>query len=194
MLDASKPAPKVIIIEGPDNCGKDTLINKLRDYFKSTKVIHAGIPLSDNLFSFYYEGLIHETLDGYYDHSLNAVIHNRSIYGDYVYGPKYRNESKEEVTQIIHKLEIGQLKTFIFSKDLYLILLTSNDSDLLVNNDDGLSISSKKYDIDDEIDAFNDVFELSTIANKKRIFVNNGCYFRDKNDIYKDVIEFIEST
>ena len=64
MLDTSKPAPKVIIIEGPDNCGKDTLINKLRDYFKSTKVIHAGIPLSDNLFSFYYEGLIHETLDG----------------------------------------------------------------------------------------------------------------------------------
>lgn len=194
MLDTSKPAPKVIIIEGPDNCGKDTLINKLNSHFKSTKVIHAGIPLSDNLFSFYYEGLIHETLEGYYDHSLNAVIHNRSIYGEYVYGPKYRNESKEEVTQLIHKLEIGQLKTFIFSKDLYLILLTSSDSDLLVNNDDGLSISSKKYDIEDEIDAFNDVFELSTIANKKRIFVNNGCCFRDKNDIYKDVIEFIEST
>lgn len=194
MLDTSKPAPKVIIIEGPDNCGKDTLINKLRDYFKSTKVIHAGIPLSDNLFSFYYEGLIHETLEGYYDHSLNAVIHNRSIYGEYVYGPKYRNESKEEVVQLIHKLEIGQLKTFIFSKDLYLILLTSSDSDLLVNNDDGLSISSKKHDIEDEIDAFNNVFDLSTIANKKRIFVNNGCCFRDKNDIYKDVIEFIEST
>lgn len=194
MLDTSKPAPKVIIIEGPDNCGKDTLINKLCDYFKSTKVIHAEIPLSDNLFSFYYEGLIHETLEGYYDHSLNAVIHNRSIYGEYVYGPKYRNESKEEVEHLIRKLEIGELRTFIFSTDLYFILLTSSSSDLLVKNDDGLSLSSKKSDIEDELHAFNDIFDKSMIENKKKVIVNDGDNFRDKDDIYKEVLSFIDST
>lgn len=194
MLDTSKPAPKVIIIEGPDNCGKDTLINKLSSHFKSTKIIHAGIPLSDNLFSFYYKGLIHDTLEGYYDHSLNAVIHNRSLYGEYVYGPKYRNESKEDVEHLIRKLEIGELRTFIFSTDLYFILLTSSSSDLLVKNDDGLSLSSKKSDIEDELHAFNYIFDKSMIENKKKVFINDGDNFRDKDDIYKEVLSFIDST
>ena len=194
MLDTTKPAPKIIIIEGPDNCGKDTLINKLKDYYRDVRVLHAGIPSSKNLFEFYYEGLIHDTLDGYYDHSLSAVIHNRSIYGEYVYGPKYRNEQKEDVAKLIHKLEVGQLKTFIFSKDLYIILLTSSSSNLLVKNDDGLSLSSKKSDIEDELQAFNDIFDKSMIENKKKVFVNDGNNFRGKDDIYKDVIHFVEHT
>jgi thymidylate kinase len=194
MLDTTKPAPKIIIIEGCDRLGKDTLISKLSDYYKNVKVIHAGIPTSKNLFEFYYSGLIHDTLDGYYDHSLNAVIHNRSIYGEYVYGPKYRNESKEDVERLIRKLEIGELRTFIFSTDLYFILLTSSSSDLLVKNDDGLSLSSKKSDIEDELHAFNDIFDKSMIENKKKVFVNDGDNFRDKDDIYKEVLSFIDST
>ena len=146
MLDISKQAPKIIIIEGPDNCGKDTLISKLNEHFVFTKIIHSGIPDSADLFKFYYNGLIHDTLAGYYDSSLKAVIHNRSIYGEYVYGPKYRQESKEEISKLVHNLETGQLRTFILSRDLYFILLTSSDSDLLVMNDDGLSYSSKKSD------------------------------------------------
>ncbi len=186
--------PKVIIIEGIDNCGKDSLINNLKSYYKNTKVIHACAPNSKDLFTFYYEGLIHDTLDGYYNESLDAVIHNRSMYGEYVYGPKYRNESKDKVAEIIRRLEIGQLKTFIFSKDLYFILLTSSDSDLIASNDDGLSFSAKKTDIDDEIAAFNEVFSLSSIKNKKKIFVNNDNRFRSKEDIYKDALDFINNT
>lgn len=185
--------PKVIIVEGIDNCGKDTLINKLKNNFGKTKIIHAGIPTSKDLFKFYYDGLIHDTLDGYYDESLNAVIHNRSIYGEYVYGPKYRNESRDDIINLIHKLELGQLRTFIFSKDLYLILLTSSNSDLIVNNDDGLSLSSKKKDIEDEIKAFNEVFDLSAIENKKKVYVNDNCKFRDPDNIYMDVLNFINS-
>lgn len=192
MLNSTKHAPKIIIIEGPDNCGKDTLINKLKDFYKDVTVLHAGIPTSDNLFDFYYDGLIHDTLDGYYNSANDAVIHNRSIYGEYVYGPKYRGESIEFVEKLIHKLEVGQLRTFILSKDLYFILLTSSSSDLLVKNDDGLSYSSKKSDIEDEIQSFNDIFSKSLIENKKKVYVNNGISFRDKNDIYKEVIDFIE--
>ena len=192
MLNSTNHSPKIIIIEGPDNCGKDTLINKLKDFYKNVRVIHAGIPTSENLFDFYYNGLIHDTLDGYYNSSANAVIHNRSIYGEYVYGPKYRNESREFIENLIHKLEVGQLKTFVLSKDLYFILLTSSSSDLLVNNDDGLSYSSKNSDIEDELQAFSDIFNKSLIENKKKVYVNNGSSFRDKSDIYKDVIDFIE--
>lgn len=193
MLDISKQAPKVIIIEGPDNCGKDTLISKLNEHFVFTKIIHSGIPDSADLFNFYYNGLIHDTLAGYYDRSLKAVIHNRSLYGEYVYGPKYRQESKEEISKLVHNLETGQLRTFILSRDLYFILLTSSDSDLLVMNDDGLSYSSKKSDIEDEIIAFDEIFNLSQIENKIRIYINDGNHFRPKYDIYRDVISFIEN-
>ena len=147
----------------------------------------------DYLFNFYYNGLIHDTLAGYYDSSLKAVIHNRSIYGEYVYGPKYRQESKEETSKLVHNLETGQLRTFILSRDLYFILLTSSDSDLLTKNDDGLSYSSKKSDIEDEIIAFDEIFNLSQIENKIRIYINDGNHFRSKDDIYRDVISFIEN-
>ena len=193
MLDISKQAPKVIIIEGPDNCGKDTLISKLNEHFVFTKIIHSGIPDSADLFNFYYNGLIHDTLAGYYDNSLKAVIHNRSLYGEYVYGPKYRQESKEEISKLVHNLETGQLRTFILSRDLYFILLTSSDSDLLVMNDDGLSYSSKKSDIEDEVITFDEIFNLSQIENKIRIYINDGNHFRPKDDIYRDVISFIEN-
>ena len=194
MLDISKQAPKIIIIEGPDNCGKDTLISKLNEHFIFTKIIHSGIPDSADLFNFYYNGLIHDTLAGYYDSSLKAVIHNRSIYGEYVYGPKYRQESKEEISKLVHNLETGQLRTFILSRDLYFILLTSSDSDLLVMNDDGLSYSSNKSDIEGEIIAFDEIFNLSQIENKRRIYINDGNHFRPKDDIYREALSFIYST
>lgn len=193
MLDSSKKTPKVIIIEGCDRTGKDTLIKRLKSHFKNTKVIHAGIPSSDNLFDFYYDGLIHDTLTWYYDHSLDAVIHNRSIYGEYVYGPKYRNEDRDYIHKMISSLEAGQLRTFILSRDLYFVLLTSTNSNLLVKNDDGLSLSSKKSDIEDELVAFNDIFDMSMIENKKKVFVNDGDNFMDKDDIYKEVLNFINS-
>ena len=66
---------------------------------------------SDNLFSFYYNGIIHDTLDSYYKGT--SVIHNRSMYGEYVYGTKYRHEDSKYISDMILKLETGQLNTFI---------------------------------------------------------------------------------
>jgi len=186
--------PKVIIVEGPDCVGKDMLINNLSNHYNNAvKVIHAGIPDNKNLHEYYYKGLIHDTLDAYYAHSYDAVIHNRSMYGEYVYGPKYRDEDKKEVAKLISDLELGQLKTFILSKELIFILLNSDNSDLLVKSSDGLSISNKKTDIEDEMAAFDEVFDLSSIKNKKKIYVNNGDSFRSKESIVKEAIDFIDS-
>lgn len=186
--------PKVIIIEGPDCVGKDTLISNLSNHYNNAvKVIHAGIPDNKNLHEYYYKGLIHDTLDAYYAHNYDAVIHNRSMYGEYVYGPKYRNEDKKEVAKLISDLELGQLKTFILSKELIFILLNSDNSDLLVKSSDGLSLSNKKSDIEDEMAAFDEVFDLSSIKNKKKIYVNNGDNFKPKESIVKEAIDFIDS-
>ena len=64
---------------------------------------------------------------------------------------------------------------------------------MLTKNDDGLSYSSKKSDIEDEIIAFDEIFNLSQIENKIRIYINDGNHFRPKDDIYRDVISFIEN-
>lgn len=184
---------KVIIIEGPDNCGKDTLIRRLSDYYSNNvKVLHACKPTSDDLFTFYRDGIVHDTLDAYYSNNLKAVIHNRSMYGEYVYGNKYRNKSKSYLTKLISNLEVGQLRTFIAERDLYFVLLTCDNADLLVHNDDGNSISNKKSDIEDEINNFNEIFGLSIIKNKRDVKINIGSEFRSKEDIFSDVLNFIE--
>ena len=186
---------KIIIVCGPDNCGKDLLISRLKDNFNNPVILHAGIPPKyGSLFDYYYKGIIHDTLDAFYDDVHDAIIHNRSMYGEFVYGPKYRGKMPSEIAEMIYKLETGQLRTFILSDDLYLILLTSSDVSLLVNNDDGKSISIKEEDIKDEIAAFDTIFNLSNIENKLRVYVNNGCSFRDKDDIYSDVMKFINHT
>lgn len=185
---------KVVIIEGCDNCGKDSLINGLRKHFNDdVKIIHSGIPSSKDLYSYYYNGLIHETLNNYYRNDKKVLIHNRSIYGEYVYGPKYRNLSKDDAIKLIHNLEVGQLNTFILSDDLYLFVLTSSSVELLVKNDDGLSISNKKEDIADEINSFNEIYSLSEIKNKKKVMINDGDKFKPKADILEEVISFIEN-
>ena len=185
---------KVLIIEGCDNCGKDTLIRKLSDHFNGSVELHACAPNTDKcLFDFYYDDLIRSTLDHYYHTDVDIIIHNRSMYGEYVYGPKYRNELKSDIADMIHRLEVGQLRTFIGDTDLYFILLTSSSLDLLVNNDDGKSISNKRDDIADEIKSFNDIFALSSIKNKKTIFVNEGDNFRDRDSIFNEVISFINN-
>lgn len=186
-------SPKIIIIEGPDNIGKGLLIENIKNYNNNIKVIHAGIPDNKDLFNYYYNGFIHDTLDGFYNETLDLLIHDRSMYGEYVYGPKYRNEDKTKVAEILNKLELGQLKTFITSNNLFFILLSSTNIDLLVKNDDGLSYSAKADDIKDELNSFDEIFNMSTIENKKKIYVNNDNKFRDSKDIFNEVINFINS-
>ena len=185
---------KIIIIEGPDNTGKDTLIEKLKTDFKNPIIFHAGVPDSDkSLYEFYYSGFIDNTLDQYYNSNHDAIIHNRSMYGEFVYGPQYRNEFPGKIARMIYSLESGQLRTFISENELYFILLTSTNADLLINNDDGKSLSNANKDrINYEIEAFDNIYKLSEIRNKKRVLVNNESSFRNKDDIYNEVINFIK--
>ena len=190
MCDKNKT--KVIIIEGPDRVGKDTVINKLSKEFNNVNVIHACAPSTNySLYNFYNDGIIRETVSDYLHGKLDAIIHNRSIYGEYVYGTKYRNMNKDYITNLIYNLECGSLRTYIPESELYFILLTTDNTDLLYNNDDGNSFSKSKDDIKEELDLFKEIHNLSCIKNKKIIYVNNEDKFRSKEDIYNEVISFI---
>jgi len=187
---------KILIIEGCDRSGKDTLINELKNYYEKVLVLHSGIPSNNDtkdLYSYYYDNLIHNTLNAYYNTDNDLVIHNRSMYGEYVYGTKYRSEDKESVLKTISNLEASQLNTFIRKDQLYFVLLSSTDPSVLANNDDGNSYSSKVNDIQEELNLFKEVFDRSKIKNKKIVYVNDGPNFRSKRDIYNDVSSFINN-
>ena len=183
---------KLIIIEGTDNVGKDTVINQLLDRYKDAKVYHCEKPKSKDA---------KEAAKEQYNSFLSlakenstskdtTIIHNRSWYGEYVYGVKYRNNDENEVKKSILEFENILLSNI---DDVCLIMLLSDNSDLLVKNDDGLSISkAKKELIEDETKRFEEIFKFSTIPNKCIIYVNNGENWKSKEEIINKIYEIIE--
>ena len=178
---------KLIIIEGTDNVGKDTVINQLLDRYKDAKVYHCEKPKSKDA---------KEAAKEQYNSFLSlakenstskdtTIIHNRSWYGEYVYGVKYRNNDENGVKKSILEFENILLNNI---DDVCLIMLLSDNSDFLVKNDDGLSISkAKKELIEDETKRFEEIFKFSTIPNKRIIYVNNGENWRTKEEIIAEV-------
>ena len=183
---------KLIIIEGTDNVGKDTIINQLLDMYKDAKVYHCEKPKSKDA---------KEAAKEQYNSFLSLakenvstndeiIIHNRSWYGEYVYGVKYRNNDENEVKKSILEFENILLDNI---NDVCLIMLLSDNSNFLVKNDDGLSISkAKKELIEDETKRFEEIFKFSTIPNKCIIYVNDGENWKSKEEIINKIYEIIE--
>ena len=182
---------KLIIIEGTDNVGKDTVINKLLDKYKDAKVYHCEKPKSKD-FKEAAKEQYNSFLSLAKENSISkdtTIIHNRSWYGEYVYGVKYRNNDENKVKKSILEFENILLNNI---DDVCLIMLLSDNSDFLVKNDDGLSISkAKKELIEDETKRFEDIFKFSTIPNKRIIYVNNGENWRTKEEIIDEVCNAI---
>ena len=183
---------KIIIIEGTDNVGKDTVINQLLNRYKDAKVYHCEKPKSKDAKKAAIEQY-NSFLSLAKENSTSKdeiIIHNRSWYGEYVYGVKYRNNDENEVKKSILEFENILLNNI---DDVCLIMLLSNNSDFLVKNDDGLSISkAKKELIEDETKRFEEIFKFSTIPNKCIIYVNDGENWKSKDEIINKIYEIIE--
>ena len=183
---------KLIIIEGTDNVGKDTVINQLLDKYKDAKVYHCEKPKSKN-----YKEAAKEQYNSFLSlakenstSKYTTIIHNRSWYGEYVYGVKYRNNDENEVKKSILEFENILLDNI---DDVCLIMLLSNNSDFLVKNDDGLSISNAKKElIEDETKRFEEIFKFSTIPNKCIVYVNDGENWKTKEEIINKVYGIVE--
>lgn len=194
---------KIIIIEGTDRTGKDTLINELKNLYSHTLIIHCGKPVGktlekqnlnqDALFNSYINKLYNENYYGVCD----LIIFNRAWYGEYVYGTLYRNRQKDDVFNMIDGIE-QDIKLFIndnskfYTKleNAYYVQLINNSTELALKNDDGNSISNDKNNIMKETSLFYEIFEKSQL-NKKLIVVNDDNKFRDKNDILNEVLDFV---
>ena len=183
---------KLIIIEGTDNVGKDTVINQLLNKYKDVKVYHCEKPKSKDAIEAAKEqynsflSLAKESAKNNYSN----VIHNRSWYGEYVYGVKYRNNDENEVKESILEFEKIILNNI---DDVCLIMLLSDNSDFLVKNDDGLSISkAKKELIEDETKRFEEIFQFSTIPNKCIVYVNDGENWKPKEEIISKIYDIVD--
>lgn len=187
---------KIVIIEGTDNIGKDTIISKLLEDYNVATVIHCSSPKSkdpiqaakeqDRLFNTQILNVITNKYNS------DVVIFNRSFIGEYVYGVLYRNRNNIETLVMINKLE-DLLNTYIDSKDLIYIQLLSSSTKLMQRNDDNKSLSEGDVEyMEQEISLFKEVFHNSNIENKHLIFVNHGDEFRDLNEIINEVKGYIQ--
>lgn len=187
---------KVIIIEGPDNCGKSTLLNQLIDEFEVMKLVHCIPPIGNtneekfeyqkNIFNYYIDMIA----DDAENDSTEAIIFNRFYQGEYVYGQIYRNSSKRSVSDLLEDFDNKLLN--ISNVDIYYIQMTCDCPDLLIEHEDGTSFSnSDASKISQEMSLFFDAFNMSKL-NKATIKVNEGMNFRDKEEILKEVNKFIE--
>lgn len=190
---------KVVIIEGTDNSGKNTLISCLLDHYKTATVIHCDKPpyIDNSVNDIYQDMSFFQIAIDIINKKYNTdiVILNRSWIGEYIYGCLYRYRKDEDVYNMIYKIEKALIESCI---DVKYIQLMSN-YECYINNDDGESISYDRDIVEDEIKRFEHIYR-SSILDKKMIYVNKGEMlgttgeFRDKKEILNEALNFINDT
>lgn len=171
---------KILIIEGPDNCGKDTLIKTIMQTSK-VKVMHCSKPEhhdspEESLRAQHEEfsSIADSIIESYKKNEHDFIIMNRFHYGEWVYGQMYRNEDPASIRKMLAEID-NQLTSHINQEDIGLVLLTATDPVFLSKNEDGLSLSEGKEDlIKKECDGFFEAYRMSLLPNKALVYVDNG--------------------
>lgn len=184
---------KLIIVEGTDRVGKDTLVNSLVTSSRNYVVRHFSSPSgSDNTERtrnqqriFRKEFLFQDQVRKDNNIKFDFVIWNRSHIGEYVYGPMYRESNPESW--------VPQLETdfdFMNDENVYLIYLWG-DAEFICSNDDGESFTTDPAKKKKEQDAFVTAFDNSSIKKKLKLKVNHGNSYTDQQRIIDSVRSFI---
>ena len=189
---------KLIIVEGMDNTGKSTLIDRL-DYVLSNtencavKIIHLTKPPKDipedeivSYMNTYYDSIIEQLLSPQFYNMYNYIILDRGYISEFVYGPMYRNRNELDIT--VNNLIYEKKLINIYKGNICLILLNSETNGFLINHDDDNSLSN----VNDELlikerEKFIEGFENSLICNKKIYNVDKNIY--QFNDILPEIIK-----
>jgi thymidylate kinase len=185
---------KLLIIEGLDRTGKDTLVKEILDSYRTGFKVHWSFPkgetneekteyqkrsFEDN-FAFYAD-----LSDIYHGDDSTILIWNRSHIGELVWGSLYR-ESKPE-TWVIDMEKFWCLND---DPDVYLVYLYA-DPEFIVREDDGNSYSGKLSDKIKELDSFEKAINASGIKKKIKIKVNEDDKYIDQKIITEQVNKFI---
>lgn len=185
---------KLLIVEGLDRCGKDTLIQRLMADHPHFIRSHFGFPKGNTneekheyqVRSFGQEFAIQKAIRqtyGAHYFSDGLYVWNRSHIGECVYGPMYRGTDSNW---------IFDMEKFHFEDDdeVYLVYLHA-DIEFLLKQDDGKSFTTDIEKKRTEARLFETAVDHSTIKNKLKIKVNHGDHYTDSEAIYTVVKEFL---
>lgn len=199
-----------IIVEGVDNVGKTTLINKIVEKYNSTQdivLMHATGP-KDKYLS---EGpALQYQIQNFEDirkkiivlSSLNfskplLVIQDRSEIGEYVYGVKYRRENQADILKFLgsRKNHDNQYEYCDTCKTL-VIFLKPDTPEFAANNDDNLSFTSslnnKADEIKKEIKSFEECIQYLDPVHYLPITVSKDGKFVDVNILANKIFDAID--
>jgi len=167
----------LIIFEGPDNVGKTTQIELLRNYFakkgkpfiitKSSNYKNVTPEEHKKLCIKEYKTIFNlgKTID---------IIADRLHGGEYVYGPIYRGYDGNYV--------------FNFENHKSFLIVLIDNPENLIKRDDGLSFSTDYNKKKLEIEKFKEFYEKSFIENKILINIEG----RSINEVFEIIKNFIE--
>lgn len=187
---------RVIIIEGPDNSGKNTLIHNIIDNHDVVKVIHCHKPergdsdpfsTMKRIYLWHAEEIIRDKIEGHVD----VVVFNRYHISEYVYGQMYRNGNPEAIKEMIDTID-EYLINNIGKENIYYVQLYCTAPSLLIKHEDGLSLSGGSEErIKTELEKFEEIYQYSKL-NKIKIRINDGeGNFNSRGHIVEQFKKFI---
>ncbi|MBR4590102.1 hypothetical protein [uncultured Methanobrevibacter sp.] len=188
----------IVILEGPDNTGKDTQQKLIiKNLYKQKGLVFQTHHFSNCPFNSKKDHIAYSkkmytdmftTIQNYCQHNISAIF-NRSHLGEAVYSPLYRNyngdyvfniEKKWKNTVITHYIN-GQKYEDKILNDIYLIVFVG-DKNVIFSRDDKLSFYKDAEGVQNERELFEQAFEKSIIPHKILIDVT-GKNIEEVNNI-----------
>jgi thymidylate kinase len=183
---------KLLIIEGTDRTGKDSLVNEICKSFPNAVKRHWSFPQGTTneektqwqKDQFLKEFKLYKTLNESLEKD-SIMIWNRSHIGELVYGSVYRNSNPKDWVMFLE-----YAFDWIDNPEIFLVYLYA-DAEFVVKHDDGNSYSAKLADKKKELEVFREGISLSSVKNTLKIKVNEGDEYINQEHIFKSVKNFI---
>ena len=183
---------KIIIIEGPDNTGKDSLIAGITRTLDRYMYIHCLKPASGDDADREYEGYA-RSMEHIMDMDI-PVIFNRGWHSECVYGPVYRGRDFDGCMDMAGRID-SRMAGYA---DVKMVMLLPDDPSVLVRNEDGKSLSHAEPGlVAYECDLFRRVSNLAARfigVHVVRVDAGIPGRFRPKEDILAEALGFINSS
>lgn len=190
---------KLLLIEGPDRCGKNTLIKNLVTQAENVVVRHFGSAKGNTdlekrnfQYQFFKKEFALAALRSQFEmpdkerYPRDIWIWNRAHLGEFVYGKMYRETHPEEWV-----MQMEPLFGMDLDPSVHLLLLTA-PPEFLCKRDDGLSFTNDVEKKKAEILAFRNAYDQSKIINKMILDVTDGKDYLKEEIILQKVNEFLK--
>ena len=178
---------QLIIIDGPDNTGKDSAIAKVLEHIPNAVVQRfVGTKKQGDDALQYQTNIYKSFIDSLSTtNSPDVIICNRCWVGEMVYGPLYRQENYTDCANMVFDM-FDNIPPEIDVKYIYLTAPVN----FLVHNDDGLSLSNASKDlIAAELQVFDVAFDI--LNNHDTIKAYKVCVAKDDNTFIDDFYDTI---